>query len=225
MKLSAVILGRVLLFVESFDLNPRGKAYYPDIVRRLVEHCGFIKFPQKIEDFDEHKGVEFSGGKWGDVTIEMLKIFQNGLQLDTRVSTTTSETVLDEALAWASKELGIVYSPNMVSRKGYVSDLTFYTDVPILSAYSPVSSLMERAHRKFEQMTGDNAIWQPTVLTIHSDMLPRKPLHAPFTIQRRAETAFSENKYFSEAPFPTDVHIQLLEQFEADVLAALHGSR
>ena len=65
MQLAAVILARALLFVESFDLNPRGKAYYPDIVQGLVEKCGFQKFPQKLEDFDETKGVDSSAGNRG----------------------------------------------------------------------------------------------------------------------------------------------------------------
>src|ERR1700722_6994154 len=91
MQLSAVLLARVLLFVESFDLNPRGKAYYPDIVQRVVEKCGFLKFPQKVEDFDEDKGVEFLSGRWGDVTIEAMKIYRNGIAVDTRASTAESE--------------------------------------------------------------------------------------------------------------------------------------
>ena len=53
MKLSAVILARVLAYVESFDLNPRGKVYYPDIVRALAERYNFQKFPQALEEFNE----------------------------------------------------------------------------------------------------------------------------------------------------------------------------
>jgi hypothetical protein len=47
--------------------------------------------------------------------------------------------------------------------------------------------------------------------------MARKYGIAPFSITRRAESRFSENKYFSEAPLPTDIHISLLEEFEAEV--------
>lgn len=221
MQLAAVLLARVLLFVESFDLNPRGEAYYPDIVRGIVEKCGFQKFPQKLEEFDEVKGVEFVGGRWGDVTIETMKIFTNGLMLDTRVSTAESDRVLAEALAWSVSTLGLVYSPRMINRRGYVSHLTFHTNVPILGTLdSPVSKLTRSANEAVARITGDETHWEPIVLTLQSDQVPRKSLNAPFTIQRRAEVAFSDNKYFSEAPLPTDIHIGLLEQFESDVRAS-----
>src|SRR5882757_9746592 len=115
MQLAAVTLARTLLFVESFDLNPRGKAYYPDIVQGLVEKCGFQKFPQKLEDFDENKGVEFLSGRWGDVTIEAVKIYGNGILLDTRVSTAESERIIGEALTWAASKFGLIYSPKMIT--------------------------------------------------------------------------------------------------------------
>jgi hypothetical protein len=217
MQLSAILLARVLVFVESFDLNPQGKAYYPNIVSGLVERCGFMKFPQKIEDFDEDKGVEFIGGRWGNVTIESLKIFRNGIMVDTRVSTTESKRIVEEALIWATSTFGLVYRPEMITRTGYLSYLTFHTDVPILGkSDSPVSKLASRINGVVGDLTGDRTTWAPTVLTLNSDVLPRKPLHAAFTIQRRAETAFSENKYYSEAPLPTDVHLDLLRQFEID---------
>ena len=55
------------------------------------------------------------------------------------------------------------------------------------------------------------------VLSIDYDQLTRKHPLGRFSIQRRDNTPFSENKYFSDAPLPTDVHIQLLEQFEKDL--------
>jgi hypothetical protein len=222
MQLASVILARALLFVESFDLNPRGKVYYPDIVEGLVEKCGFQKFPQKLEDFDETKGVEFLSGRWGDVTIEAVKIYNNGILLDTRISTAESERIIGEALTWAASKFGLVYSPKMITRRGYVSNLTFRSDAPILGKdNSPVARLVQGVSEAFSKITGDKTPWGPSILTLNSEHIPRKPLHAPFTIQRRAETTFSENKYFSEAPLPTDQHIALLEAFEADVIKSV----
>jgi hypothetical protein len=43
---------------------------------------------------------------------------------------------------------------------------------------------------------------------------------APFTIQRLGIEAFDSNRYYSQAPLPTESHIALIERFEADVLAA-----
>lgn len=219
MQLAAVILARTLGFIESFDLNPHGQAFYPDIVRGLVEKFGFHKFPQKPEEFDETKGVEFIGGKWGNVVVEKFTIFSTGLLLDTRVSTSESQRVLLEGVAWAASSFGLKYDPKMITRWGYVSNLTFYSEFPLLKPNSPTSKLVERVQDAAGKFTGDRAVWEPTIFTVHSESIPKKPLYAPFTIQRRAESAFSENKYFSEAPLPTDTHWSLLEQFEADVKA------
>ena len=78
MQISGITLARVLGFVELTDLNPRGTVYYPALVRALVEELGFVKFPQKIEDFDEQKGVEFLGGTWKGITVEKVMIYNNG---------------------------------------------------------------------------------------------------------------------------------------------------
>jgi hypothetical protein len=225
MKLSAVHLARVLAFVESFDLNPRGAVFYPDLVKGMAEKFGFKKFPQKPEDFDEIKGLEFIGGTWGDVTVEKLTIYQNGLLLDTRVSTAESERIIEEGLAWGVKEFGLVYEAKMIKRRGYLSNLTFYSDCPtLLRSNSPVSKLNERIYDSVSKISGDKTPWEPIVLTFHSEAIPRKPVGAAFTIQRRAETSFSENKYYSEAPLPTGEHIAMLEAFEADVIASIFKS-
>jgi hypothetical protein len=221
MQLSAVILARAMLLVESFDLNPTGKAFYPDIVQGLVEKCGFMKFPTKIEDFDENKGVEFIGGRWDGVTIEAMKIFTGALQVDTRASTSESERILYETLGWAHSKFGIKFEPRMVKRTAYVSDLTFHSDVPILGDnYSPLAKLTASANTAIAELTGQNEEWLPNILTLNVDLFRHKQMHAAFTIQRRADTPLSQNKYYSEAPFATDVHIKLLEQFESDVSKA-----
>lgn len=221
MRVASVHLARALAFVESLDLNPKGHVYYPDLVAGIVDKYKFLKFPQALEDFDELKGVEFIGGKWGDVVVERLTIYQNGILLDTRASTDESERLIHEGLAWASSTFSLTFDVSMIKRRGYLSDLVFYSDCPsLLESFSPVANLNQRIYEAHSKISGDRTAWKPTKLEFFSESVPRKPMFAPFTIQRRADTPFSENKYFSEAPLPTDQHIALLKAFEAEVIAA-----
>jgi hypothetical protein len=219
MQLSAVLLARAIALVETFDLNPRGKVYYPDIVQALVQRYGFQKYPTKIEELDEGKGVEFLEGKSGDSVIEKLTVYTDGIVLDGRTSTQESKRLIEEAIEWASKELGLYYERGMVRRWGYLSQVTFEANSLLLSALSPaVAKLAARVASAFQKTNGDKLDWEPTVLSIQIDALLRRVPPAGFTIQRRAGIPFPENKFFSEAPLETDLHLALLQQFESEVL-------
>src|SRR5438128_190250 len=109
MQRSAVVLARCLAFVETFDLDPTGRVFPPDLVKGLVERYQFQKFPREFSDFDETKGVEFLSGKHGDNVIWQLRIFNTGIILDTRVNTKVSQELIEEALDWTSSNFGLSY--------------------------------------------------------------------------------------------------------------------
>jgi len=218
MQLSAVILARALAFVESFDLAPRGGVFWADLVRELVARYQFQKFPVKIEDFDENKGVEFLSGKIGDVVIEKLVIYNTAILVDTRVSTTTSEQVLREALEWAKKQFKLDYKPENIKRVANISQLTFHSDISLDMLHPALKRLSDSVSAAVSEVHGEKFEYQTSQIAITHDPLKRKYTIAGFTIVPRAETPYSEHKYFSEAPLPTDLHIKLLEQFERDLL-------
>jgi hypothetical protein len=76
LQLSAVILARVLGFVETFDLG-QGKIFFPEIVPEIVKRYHFQKFPTSLEEFDESKGVEFLEGKSGNKVIQKFVIWNS----------------------------------------------------------------------------------------------------------------------------------------------------
>lgn len=221
MKLSAVILARVLAYVESFDLNPRGRAYYPDIARALVERYNFQKSPQSLEDFNEAKGVEFHEGLAGSSVIQKLVIWDSLLVLETRSSTDDSKRILGEMLTWGTEKFGLNYHAGMIKHFAYISDLSFYSDVPLLSLNPATTNLASRTSQALAEIWQESIHYEPAELRIGHDPTVRKYGIAPFSISRRAEAKFSENKYFSEAPLPTDMHLALLEQYEKDVAGML----
>ena len=217
MKLSAVILARVLAYVESFDLNPRGKVYYPDIVRALAERYNFQKFPQALEEFNEANGVKFIEGLAGNNVIQKLVIWDSLLVLETRSSTDDSKRILEEMLTWGTEKLGLNYHPGMIKHFAYVSDLSFYSDVPLLNLNPAAANLALKTSQALSEIWQEQIHYEPADLRIGHDPTVRKYGIAPFSISRRAEAKFSENKYFSEAPLPTEIHLALLEQYEKDV--------
>jgi hypothetical protein len=219
MQLSAVFLARVLFFVEAIDLNPRGTAYYPALVRALVERYGFQKFPQKPEEFDESKGMTFEQGRFEDVTLDKLVIYDNGLQLDTTRGTDASEAILTDALVWASQTLGLVYKPEMVKRKGYVSQFSFYSEAPLLQTNPILNDLSGKVSKIASQNLKFPISFQPSAILISQDPEGQRLPASAFSIERRAQTPFSEKKYFSAAPLPTDAHLRLVEEYEQSILA------
>jgi hypothetical protein len=201
------------------DLNPRGKVFFPQVLEALVERCHFQKFPKEYSELDERKGVDFLEGKWGDITINKLTLYQDGILVDTCSSTADSERILHEALLWAASQFGVTYRPEMIKRNAYLSDLTFYSETPFLTILNPaLSALADRVGRALGEIRNDDFTYEPSGFTAHYDQSLKQIPIAPFTVQRRLQTPFCENKYFSEAPLPTDLHWKLLEEFEAAIL-------
>ncbi len=215
MQQAAVILARCLAFVETYDLSAVGRVFFPDVVRELVTRYEFQKFPKDFSEYDENKGIEFLEGKRGDDVIWRLVIYNNGILLDTRTNTNLSQEIIEEALIWGKEKLGLTYKPGMISRFAYVSQLTFYSDVTLDALNPALKQLAERVTTAVSEIHREQIDYQTTAVMIQHDLLKRKNALAAFTISPRIETPLSEHKYFSEAPLPTDLHWELLEEFEA----------
>ena len=217
MELLSVLQARAVAWIEPAELNPRAAVFYPDLVQALVARYNFQKFPQKLEDFDEAKGVTFAAGRLGNYVIDQLIIYTYGIVVDTRSSTQDSKRLLEEAFAWGSKELGLVYSPPMIKRWQYVSQVIFRSDVNLTEINPTIRTAARELTERICAITSERLSYELTALVIDYDQMARKHPLGRFSIQRRDNTPFSENKYFSEAPLQTDDHIALLERFETDL--------
>lgn len=220
MKLSAIALSRVLGFVELVDLSPKGTVFFPDLITGLVEAFRFQKFPRTFEEMDENKGISFWEGTWSGVSVSQLTIYNNAILLDTRAGTNESKRILLEGLQWAAEKFGLSYHQGMIRRWRYISDLTVTSEVSLLVTNPALTNLCDAMGEHISEIIGEPYAFSPVRSTFDFDRHPRTVAMAAFDIQRRADTPFSENKYFSEAPLPTDVHFQLLERYEADLVAA-----
>jgi hypothetical protein len=215
-RLSSVILAKTLAYIEIADLNAKGKLFYPEVIKAIAERYKFEKLP-KIEERDE-KGLVFEEGKIGNKVISKLTIFQALIVLETRSNTSDSKQLIEDLLLWGAAKFDFTYSPNSIKRYAYISDLTFYSDVPLLgAACQPLLDLASKTSAALTEIWKEPVQYYPVNLAVGHDPMARSHAIAPFVITHRAESRFSENKYFSEAPLPTDIHIAFLEEFEAEI--------
>jgi hypothetical protein len=192
-----------------------------DCVQPLVGHFDFQAFPTKPEDFDLDKGVKFESGKYGDLLVQNLTIYGGALSIDTIATTSESKRILLEMLEWGREALGLSFSANMIRRFGHVSHITFKSDIPLLVAHSsPAQKLAAKTSAITEGIFG-GLKYQPSQLWIGHDPMKRNHSIASLVIVHRGGTLFDENIFWSEAPLPTDLHIQFIEEFEKDVEASI----
>jgi hypothetical protein len=219
MQLASVLLARYFGLIQTVELNLNGDLYYPEMVKALVERYGFIKYPTDFDSLDESKGVEFVGGRSGKRVIEKLAILDTGIYLDTCVNTATSQELWLELMEWAVQTLGATFKPDMVKRHVYVSQVTFHSDVPILAVNPFLAKIAATVTSEVENNYKQRLEYEPAAISIHFDKELTKLGTANFSVQRREGVPFGENKYFSCAPLKTDLHLELLEQWEQEMSA------
>lgn len=225
MQLKAVLIARVLGFVELATLNPQGRIFFPSIVSGIVGRFNFQKYPTTHEEFDESKGIEFLDGQWEGINVPKLTIYNNGFLVETQASTAVSEQILMASLEWAKEAFGITFSPEMIYRRRYLSDLLVSTDVPIIDGFNPINNLRRNLSDAMNAILGERLPYAGIRLDIDFERFQRQAAIAPFTIQRRLDYAFSDNHYYSEAPLPTALHLSLLQKYENDVLSSSDDSQ
>ncbi len=214
MQITAIVLARVLAFVEVEELNPEGRAYYPDIVAALVRRFNFQVFPKKPEDFNEQTGILFTDGKFSEGTLDRVQIFTHGIVVDTRISTDVSERLLHETLEWAKSELGLHYAEGMIKRTAYVSQLTFESALKINKLNPILGKVGNFVASKLTKSIGQALDFEATGVIWNLDQTATKLAPGAFTIERRVEVPFRENKYFSAAPLSTGDHALILQEIE-----------
>lgn len=219
MKISAIELSRVLAFVDLNDLTPFGSISLTKIAPRLVDRLEFSSFPKTIEQFDESKGIVFEDGLWNGIPIQMMTIYNNGIMMDTRKGTDASLRVVKEFFDWAVIEFGLAVPEYGIQKTRFLSRFTFFSEALAALGGHPIQRLAESLSQRVGEITGQTRRYETIRIDLDFDRSELKVPIAPLTIQRRITSPFEQNKFFTEAPLPTDVHIALIEQFETDIIA------
>lgn len=215
MESITILQARTIAFFQSEELNPRGKVSAKEFLKAFGGQYEFSVLPQVFtEGFDPQKGIEFRCGKLGSVNIDKVLVFPRAVAVDTRSSTDDSDYVLEEALRWAQKFVGLS-SPIQVPRKSYWSQLSFQSTLTLPRIHPVFESLATKITDSVSRNNKQPLRYELVSVTMHFDQLTAKFAPSNFSIERLADTPFSDNWYFSNAPLQTNEHISFLQEFES----------
>lgn len=217
MQLLAVRTARVLAFFNAEELNPKGLAIAHDFLPTFVERYSFLAHPQKAEEIldYEDKGITFETGKWNGFQITKVVLFSWGVVVETPASTDVSEAMLQDVLDWGAESFGLSNRPDLIRRKGYVSELVFTSDMMLPTINPAINDLGKRVTESIAKNYHLTLPYEISSINLHFDTNLSRQFFAAFRIERFENTPHHEKKYYSGAPLPTAEHIKLLEDFEA----------
>jgi hypothetical protein len=224
MRLMSIHLARVLAFYELGELNLGGKLFLPDLVEALVKRYRFQANNSTDIEGMKQNGLVFEDGYWEGRSVKKLSFNPALVYLDGEVSTDDSKQILIGMLEWARDELGANYTHQLIRRWGFVSGVIFQTDFPLLLGQSKVlNSVGKKISSAVERNLRQKLDFQPSMLNVGHDPQRMNSSVASLTIQHRLNTLFEENIFFSEAPVPTDLHLEVLEEVEIEFKRAYEG--
>lgn len=216
MDLLAVRTARLVAYLNAEELNPSGRPLAHDFMKAFVDRYSFVKQPTTADEIldTQNKGLIFELGKWNDVGIAKVVLFDWGIVVETNTSTDASESVLQDMLKWGAETFGLSDRPSLITRRNYVSELVFSSEMSIPTISPKLGSLGDKITNLVSGYLGSSLPFETVGLTLAFDSTQSKQLFTPFQIMRLAETPFSLKKYYSGAPLKTSDHIQVIEDFE-----------
>lgn len=223
MELLAVRTARLVAYLNAEELNPSGRPLAHDFMKAFVDRYNFVKQPTTADEIldTQNKGLIFELGKWNDVGVAKVVLFDWGIVVETNTSTDASESILQDMLMWGAEKFGLSNRPSLITRRNYVSELVFSSDMSLPAISPELESLGNRVTNLVDGYLGGSLPFEPVGVTLAFDSTQSKQLFTPFQIHRLAETPFSQKKYYSGAPLKTSDHIKVINDFEIALIPAL----
>lgn len=217
MEITLISLARIAAFVDIDALDPRGSNTLSESVRRLIEHYGFARVPEPTAGLDSNTGLKFGDGRLGSIAIDTLHLFQNGLLVDTRSSTDDSRKVLEDVLSLAKELNG---ANVVINRHHFISQIVFRSELNLFLLNPILKPFADRLSKRLSINLNSSILFEPTSVIVGPQTWDKKIAPSVFSLERRLEVPFIENTYYSQAPLPTDEHIQFIEEFESALLGS-----
>lgn len=216
MELIATDQGRVLQLFVMEEMRPPSGVYPPDLFHAIAERYGFIGQPTNLIEAAT-TGAKFQRGHFQidakDINIKELGIYNDGIIVDC-FNTDDADAVLDELMVWIKLKFEL--------REVITKKQRTYTSVVVIEFDEPIDFMLQgftKIRDIYASALRDTYGWDLEVnllrLGISADPSTVPPLtNTQFFVERRIGIPYSQNRYYSGAPFRTAEHLKFLKSFE-----------
>lgn len=193
-------------------VRTEGSTYLPELAQLVIQRYSFLKFPN-ADDLQKDTQA-FAVGKFGDVQINELNVYGDGIIVSGRCSTQKLEAFTQD-LFDVVQGLGYSQSDIFEPEMYFESSVVVRARKDLANSFGPpprTTSLVQDALTKQTR-----AKFLPFATHFETDLQGPKTRRRPvrFTLERRAGIPFDKHVFFSQAPIRTEDHLALLEQIEA----------
>ena len=223
MRLINTEIGRVVRLIPMEEIRPLGWVHPPSAFKMLAERYSFGYSPAMRGTWEEAQkdGLKFQLGKQvhGNRTINVtdLTLYTDGIVVSA-ASTDDAELFLDDLMAWAKEVFGFKDIDRTNTKTLYLSNLIVELESSTDSLLKKFTLLSESLGKLLLTTYGLDAVVQVCGLGLHFDRtitIPAWQTLTQFSLDRRINQPYSQNRFFSAAPLRTKDHLAFLETIEA----------
>ena len=213
MKVLYVTTARTIWLFDFAAINPTGLSLRR-VIEAIAERYKFAKAPKNELDIQDNHLPFRAGafiGKRGVPILMQLSIYGDGIVADCMSSTDESAEFLVDLATWLKNDHGLaVPQPrevNHLSQFDFESDMSLAAMNPAFPHFAKTFDGFDK-RRKYE--VGSIQFW--------TEEFGKAGTVAAVRIERKIGAPFSANHYFSQAPFPTAAHVELIGEFEKGLM-------
>jgi hypothetical protein len=192
--------------------RPSGQLYLPDAINKVVERYSFLKAPTP----DQALPYTFSVGKFQDSQIAELSLYNDGLIVSSASDSDLLDAFLNDLVSWATKEFAFVQLPTTKPEKFYESSVIVKSTTDLAAPLKPQVDIADMFSKAVKSANIEAPIrFSGAIFDFDVADIKRKRKPFRLIVDRRVGLPFSENIFFSQAPFKTKDHLKVLASLEA----------
>jgi hypothetical protein len=217
MNYIAAETGQSLQLFHPDEVRPLERGpFLPDLIGKTTARYHFAKPPPGLPA--ENAGLKFEVGKFISANGEIpfnLELFRDGVIVNTR-HTNDSDAIIDDFFDWIVTTFGFRIPTTRITRR-YTSVVIVDLEATLDHFLFKFQTLQKIVSDAYAQTRGEQHDFHLAQFTLTPSL--SEPARDFFRLEIRQATPFVPNRYFSNAPLPTGIHLDMLAALEQAISA------